>query len=248
MSYMTNDIKGRGGYEAVSAAIVSDEKKLQEEKSRNKISGRVIGNPQLSEKAADYYAELKKKYSNMEFVLVSEEQKEMAKAQAGSYASANKMVVLIDEAKIERMAADEAYRNQYEGIIANAAGGLSELANSLTQAGTDVKGYGMQINDNGTASYFAVLDKLNDAQKERIAKKAEAKKEEKKAEAKKEKQRAEQERLQENGKSDGQTEVITASSVEELIQKLQDWTQAKKSDDVRTEAEKQLGQKIDYSV
>lgn len=74
------------------------------------VTGRTIGNPKLSEKAAKYYEELKRKYSNMDFILVSEDQKEKARAQAGSYANASKMVVLIDEDKIERMAEDENYR------------------------------------------------------------------------------------------------------------------------------------------
>ena len=248
MSYMSNEIQGRAGYDSARTETVSKENKTKETRNTSKINGRVIGNPQLSEKAAKYYAELKKKYSNMEFVLVSEDRKEMAKAQAGSYANANKMVVLIDEAKVEQMATDEAYRNQYEGIIANAASGLSQLASSLSTTGANVKGYGVQINDNGTASYFAVLDKLNDTQKERIAKKAEQKKAAKKAEAKREKQKTERERLEQNRQSGNQEDVITASSMEELIQKVQDWVQAQKSDDARTESEKKLGQQIDYSV
>lgn len=84
--------------------------------------------------------------------------------------------VLIDEDKIERMAEDENYRKQYEGIIANAASGLSQLGQSIAATGANVKGYGMQVNDGGTASFFAVLKKSGAAQKERIAKKAEQKK------------------------------------------------------------------------
>ncbi|MFQ8902173.1 MAG: DUF6033 family protein [Lachnospira eligens] len=57
-------------------------------------------------------------------------------------------------------------------MIANAASGISQLASSLSATGTSVKGFGMQVNDNGTASYFAVLEKSSAAQKERIEKKA----------------------------------------------------------------------------
>ena len=118
------------------------------------VNGQTIGNPRLSEKASKYYDQLKKKYSNMNFILVSEDQKEYAKAQASNYANANNMVVLIDEDKIERMAEDENYRKQYEGIIANAASGLSQLGQSIAATGANVKGYGMQVNDGGTASIF----------------------------------------------------------------------------------------------
>ena len=175
-----------GSY-ADTAAVYSKSEttKTDETSGKKKVSGQTIGNPKLSEKASKYYEQLKKKYSNMNFILVSEDQKENAKANAAGYANSNNMVVLIDEDKIERMASDENYRKQYEGIIANAASGISQLASSLSATGTSVKGFGMQVNDNGTASYFAVLEKSSAAQKERIEKKAAEKKEAKKAAEKK---------------------------------------------------------------
>ena len=42
------------------------------------------------------------------------------------------------------------------------------------------------------------------------------------------------------------TVTITASSVEELLQKIQDYMQLAKSDTVLTEAEKKVGQNIDF--
>ena len=144
---------------STSAAAVEAKKKTeqtQNEKSGS-VSGKTIGSPKLSKKTADYYESLKKKYSNMDFILVSEDKKEQAKAQASSYANASKMVVLIDEDKVERMAEDENYRKQYEAIIANAASGISQLKSSLQSSGANVKGFGMQVNDGGTATYFALL-------------------------------------------------------------------------------------------
>ena len=167
-----------------------------------------MSNPQLSEKASKYYEQLKKKYSNMNFILVSEDQKENAKANAAGYANSNNMVVLIDEDKIERMASDENYRKQYEGIIANAASGISQLASSLSATGANVKGFGMQVNDNGTASYFAVLEKSSAAQKERIEKKAAEKKEAKKAAEKKAEKKKNQERLEKKRKETGDADLI----------------------------------------
>ena len=84
--------------------------------SKSKISGRTIGDVKLSDEAAKYYEQLKEKYSNMEFVLVSKDMKEQAQAQAASFANPAKMVVLIDEEKIEKMATDENFRAQYEGV------------------------------------------------------------------------------------------------------------------------------------
>jgi hypothetical protein len=217
----------------------------------SKVTGKTIGNPQLSEKAAKYYEELKKKYSNMDFILVSSDMKETAKASAASYANPTKIAVLIDEDKIERMAEDEDYRQQYESIIANAANSISQLAQKLTSSGVNVKGYGMQINDGGNASFFAVIDKSLAAQRERIEKKAAEKKEEKKAEEKKAKQEEAEERLRSKREESGKTEdemVVTASSIEELMQKLQDTMLAERSDWVQTEEERKVGQNVDFSV
>lgn len=241
-------------------ASIKDTSTVNNTKADGKVAvnGQTISNPRLSEKASKYYDQLKKKYSNMNFILVSEDQKEYAKAQASNYANANNMVVLIDEDKIERMAEDENYRKQYEGIIANAASGLSQLGQSIAATGANVKGYGMQVNDGGTASFFAVLKKSGAAQKERIAKKAEQKKEAKKAEAKKAKKKEEQERLENKKDSriddnsgieeDEDTVTITASSMEELLQKIQEYTQKYMNDDVKTDDEKKVGQQFDYSV
>lgn len=234
----------------------SYEKERTEKKS--KVNGATIGNPELSEKATKYYEELKKKYSNMDFILVSDEEKERAKAQAGKYANANRMVVLIDESKIERMAEDEKYREQYEKIIGNAAKQLPELQNSIsTGTNANVKTFGMQVQDNGTASFFAVVDKSMTAQRERLAEKQAEKKAEKKAAEKKAAKEAAKERLEEQREEASATHtkdtlvgeedcvVISASSIEELLQKINDYTLESMSDNVQTEAELQVGQHID---
>lgn len=222
---------------------------------KSKVSGKTIGNPKLSEKANKYYEELKNKYSNMDFILVSEDQKEYAKAQAGSYANPNKMVVLIDEDKIERMAEDEDYRKQYENIISSASSALPMMSSRLSSTGANVKGYGIQVNDNGTATYFAVLDKSLATQRERIEKKAEekseAKKDAKKEASKKAQKEEQQERIEEikaNKNDSVNTVTVTASSLEELLQKINDMMFEDRSNHVRTEKEKKVGQRIDFSV
>lgn len=252
----------------ISAYGVSGKKEVS---SKKEVSGQTIGNPKLSEKASKYYDELKKKYSNMNFILVSEDMKEQAKANASAYANANKMVVLIDEDKIERMAEDENYRKQYEAIIANAASGMSQLGSSIAATGASVKGYGMQVNDNGTATYFAVLEKSSAAQKERIEKKAAKKKAEEKAKDKKAQKEAEKERIKKShdkaekisdedvdtvdtkdadGKinSASDTVIITASSIEELLSKIQNESQKYLSDNILSEKERNVGQGFDYSL
>ena len=218
--------------------------------TENSKVSKTIGNAKLSEEGAKYYQELKKKYSNMDFILVSKDQKANAQANAASYANGNKMVVLIDEEKIERMATDENYRKQYEGIIKNATSGLSQLKSQIESSGQsqNVIGYGMKGNEGGTASFFAVLKKSSADQKARIEKKAVEKKEAKKAEEKKAEKKEKQDKLKEAQQTsdDDDTITISAGSIEELIKKINDYTFSMKSDNVQTEAELQVGQHIDF--
>lgn len=215
--------------------------------------GKTIGQPKLSDKAAKYYEELKKKFSNMDFILVSADQKEAAKAQAAGYANPVKTVVLIDEEKLEKMAEDETFRAKYEGIIRSASTQLNQLKKSVG-SNSSVKGFGMQVNDNGTASFFAVVDKSLAAQKERIAKKSAEKKENARKEAKKAEKEKQAEALEErrnsdkSGRTDGDYVTVTASSVDELKKKVDNVLFAAWSDYTRTEEEKQWGQNIDFRL
>lgn len=227
-------------------------KKASETKGAN--YGKTIGEPKLSEKAQKYYDQLKKKYGNYDFILVSRDEKENAKANASKYANGFKTVVLIDEDKIERMATDEKYRKQYEGILSGATNQLQQLKASMEKSGANVKGYGMQVNDNGTASFFAVLKKSSSDQKARIEKKAEQKKADKKAAEKKAAKKEQEERLKKTGSDkdkyiddeDDETVIISADSIEELMKKIDDFNFTQRSNQVQTESEKQIGQNIDF--
>lgn len=211
---------------------------------KNKISGRTIGDVKLSDEAAKYYEQLKEKYSNMEFVLVSKDMKEQAQAQAASFANPAKMVVLIDEEKIEKMATDENFRAQYEGVIANAAAQMNNLGSQISSGNySNVTAYGIQLNDDGTTSFFAVIDEQIEANKERLEKQLKKKADERKAEQKE----FDKERLEALKGADGK-KVVTASSVEELLVKIQDAAFELRSNNVMTEQEKLVGQKFDFSV
>jgi hypothetical protein len=211
--------------------------------------GRIIGQPELSEKAAKYYEQLKKRYGNYDFILVSRDQKENAKANAAKYANGYKTVVLIDEDKIEQMATDEKFRKQYEGILSGAAAQIQQLKTSLQSSGAQVKGFGMQVNDGGTLSFFAVLKKSSAEQKARIEKKAEQKRAEKKAAEKKAAKKEKEEQLKEKRAESDDTEetvTITANSIEELLSRIDTYNFNTRSDEVRTQSERQVGQNIDF--
>ena len=214
--------------------------------------GKTIGEPKLSDDAKRYYDQLKKKFGNYDFILVSKDEKENAKANASKYANSIKTVVLIDEEKIEKMATDKNFRKKYEDILSGASAQLQQLKDSVMKSGLNVKGFGMQINDNGTASYFAVLKKSTAEQKARIEKKAEHKKAEKKEADKKAQKKAEEKRVEkshtkETSKADiDDEEVISANSLEDLMKKLEECAFDDRSNNIITENEQMVGQHIDF--
>lgn len=204
-----------------------------------------VGNPQLSETASSYYDELKSKYADVEFVLVDKEHLDFAKEYTSSLVTDKSMIVLISEDEVEQMATDEAVRTQNEKLIEDAKAQMPDLIEQLKESGTEVKAFGIEFNDDGTASYFAVVDKSIAAQKERIENNMAEKRAEKKADAKE----ASAEKLE--SKRAGHKEdltTITASNMEDLISKIKDVMYEAKADSVMTDQEKLVGQNFDFSL
>ena len=236
--------------------------------TESKEYGKVVGEPQLSEKAAKYYDSLKAKFGNMDFILVSKDMKQAAKAQAAGFGNPNRTVVLIDEEKLERMATDESFRKKYEGIIAGAQSKLQEMSKTMG-ANSGVTGFGMQVDKDGKTSFFATVKDSGKGQKERIEKKrtenreakkaAEKKAAEKRAEKRAEKKAEEAERYEDRIRGDEEeTEgimpekrydptdrVITADTAEDLVRKVSDLTYAYTPQSVPAEGSP-LGGHIDF--
>lgn len=239
---------------AVNTYEAAKTQKTEKTEKKSAVYGKTIGKPELSETAKKYYEQLKKKFSNMDFILVSTDMKETAQAQAGNYASPNRTVVLIDEEKIEKMATDEEYRQKYEGIISNAAVQITQMQSSLSSSGAKVNAFGMQVNDDGSVDYFAVIDKSMAAQRTRIKENAEKKAAEKKTTQKKAEKEAREEALwdkktEKKHKTDKEDIVtVKASSMEELLQKINDVMLESRSNYVRTEEELKVGQGFDFSI
>lgn len=236
--------------------------KTAEQQGKVEIKGPgTYGNPKLSEKAQKYYEKLKKKYGNMDFVLVASDKKQEAEAMKGSMKTPRGLVVLIDTDKIEKMAEDEEYRKKYEGIIANASTQMVQMKNDLAKSGKNVATFGMSFDKSGLPSYFAVIDNSFAKQKQRIETKrkesAQAKKEdEKKAEQDRREKRAEERKK--SGKANEEESyfrqpskdqtVVTSSSWEGLLNEVDKVMMSQLSDQAVTEAESKVGRSIDYSA
>lgn len=232
----------------------SEQSRTSQTENKTKVSGRTIGEPVLSEKAAKYYEELRAKYSNMDFILVSPEQKAEAESKKGLYQSSKELLVLIDSDKIEKMAEDEAYREKYETILSNATTQIEQMKAQLGARGDSVRSVGLSFDDKGVASLFAVIDKSLIAQRERIEANREKKTEEKKAETKKKTAKEAEEKRAESSKThkpeeDASNKVtVTAGSWEELLQKIDDVYFTERANSVMTESEKAVGGFINYAI
>ncbi len=204
-----------------------------------------IGEPKLSKKAQKYYDQLKKKFSNMDFILVSADMKEEAEANAGKYGSNKSLIVLIDDEKIEKMAEDAQYREKYEKVLRGATTQFAQMKQDLGSNADNVKAFGMKVNDNGTASYFAVIDKSLATQKKRIEEKAEKNREDKK----KAEQQERKDKLDGKYSDSAKDEVtVTASSWDELLKKINDTIGEWYGNSVRTQEESWVGQQFDYTI
>lgn len=227
--------------------------------------GMAVGDVSLSDKAKDYYSKLKSKFGNMEFIAVSKDMKESVKANAAAYGNANKMVVLIDEEKLERMASDESYRKKYEGIIAMSQSQLANAKKSLASSGANVKNFGMSVNEDGTTNFFATLEKSTADQTKRLEKKQEQKKAAKAKEKKQAEKKAEEKRLEkakeakksQKAKLENKDEDTTvsenkeyvkleASSLEDLMNQVSKFAYDNSANSVMTDAEKSVGQHVDF--
>ena len=249
----TNGIANAYTAQAQATAAESASKAKSTNKTAKPAGQKEVGKPQLSEKAQKYYNQLRKKFSNMDFILVSSDKKEEVQANASKYAGNSSLVVLIDEDKIEKMAEDEAYREKYEGILRGATTQMNQMKQSLGKNAGSVKTIGMSFDEKGMASFFAVVDKSLASQKKRIEKKAAQKAEDqKKAERKAEKKRAEEKRkdgVEQSAKeSEGDTVTITASSWDELLQKINETVAMGRSDMIQSQAETYVGQQFDYTI
>ena len=224
------------------------------EEKLNNVGGRTIGSPKLSDKALKYYEQLKKKYSNMEFVLISPDKKAEVERNKGMYASSKELLVLIDSDKIERMAEDEEYRKKYEGILNNATSQMQLMKQNLGANAGKVSSFGMTFDDHGNASFFAVVDKSLAKQRERIATRKEENAAAKKQAAKTvdSQRRIESAKDEESGEAwrlDKTNKVtVTASSWDELRRLIDQVVESDMGGVMMSAAERNVGQNFDFSL
>ena len=247
------------GMDNILSSLQGNYNKINSNKTNNEVpvsnTKNTVGNPKLSETASTYYEELKSKHNDVEFVLVANDKKDIAKESASNIASDKSMFVLISEDEVEQMATDKDVRAKNEKLISDAKAQMPDLLEQLKKSGAEVKSFGMEFNDDGTASYFAVVDKSMAAQKERIESNLAEKRAEKKAAAKENAAEEADTKKTDTKKSDTKRTnpkedltTVTASSMGELIKKLQTMAYEAHTNSVMTPQEKMVGQSFDFTI
>lgn len=197
----------------------------------------------LSRGAKRLLEELRKTYSNMDFMVADYETEE--EAQGYLSRGTKEYSVLIDPETLEEMAADGKVKEKYMGILKDATDKFSAFKDRLKEEGKEdtVVHFGVSIDKNGTVSYFAELEKMSEKQRERIA---QAKEERAEEDKNKQADRAHAGAKREDFIApDSQKRTrVTANSMEELFDKIMsvDW------DAVKNESQQKSGGRFDFSI
>ena len=193
--------------------------------------------PALSKAAQNLLKELKKTYSNMDFIVADFETDEEA-ASLMSRGTAEYSALFTPE-ELEKMAADEDVKNKNMKILDSAVSKLDEMKTKLGDKADDVTRIGISFGDDGEVSFFAELEKNSEKQRERIEKQREDKKD-----AAKDTGKAEAAEYLAHGKPTGKRTTVYASTIEELAEKIAnvDWNA------VKEERQSTTGQRFDFTV
>ena len=218
--------------------------KSVDSKTPNKIGkDRVTANnkTKLSDKAQNLLDSLKKKYGNMDFMVADFDDEQSAKEILSR--GTKEFSVLFSPDELEKMASDEKYLDEkikgMEGAVR-----FSERINdefgyeSVFQKNSDgvqVTNVGISFNDDGTMTYFAELEKVNEKQQERLENAREDK-------AEKAEKANKNEKVSKATSSTKKT-VVYADTEEDLVNKIYeiDWSKIENKN-------KSVGVKLDLSV
>ncbi|MBQ9700265.1 MAG: hypothetical protein IJV71_06550 [Lachnospiraceae bacterium] len=197
----------------------------------------------LSDGAKALLEELKEKYSNMDFMVASYSSEE--EAQSILSRGTKEFSVLIEPELLEKMAADEATKEKYLGIIDEATGNIKDIRQQLSEdESAEVKRIGISVDADGNVSYFASLEKMNERQRERIEKSREEKKEAEAEAAKKEEEAKKSEKTDNPYRGPHKSITLKAGTADELLEMIRNlnW------DEVKAEEKMNAGMRFDFTV
>lgn len=183
---------------------------------------------EFSEAAKNLLAELKEKYGDIDFFVAEFSNDE--EAQYYHKQSTKAYSCVIDPKTLEEMAADEAVKEKYVGIIDTADEKFDQVKEELGEDADQIKRMGVTVDKDGVVTYFAELTKQTvrmqtDLRNEQKAIRAEKKERAEKAEKKKEDKAEKADKKAETEKEPEKPvnpDKVTASTIEELIAGLKE--------------------------
>ncbi len=133
---------------------------------KNITSAAADNQPQLSERAQALLEELKEKYSNMDFFVAKTSSDEEASRIMSQ--GTKEYSVLIDPDTLEKMAADEEFKNKCLTSLEESTAQMDELMENLGEDAGKIDSIGVRIGADGTLDFFARLKESTEEQAERI--------------------------------------------------------------------------------
>ena len=198
---------------------------------------------ELSEAAKNLLAELKEKYGDIDFFVAEFSTDE--EAQYYHNQSTKKYSCVIDPKTLEEMAADEAVKEKYVGIIDTADEKFDQVKEELGEDADQIKRMGITVDKDCVVTYFAELTKQTvkmqeDLRHQQKVNREEKKEREEKAEKKKEEKEDKVDKKPETDKAEGNPvnpNKVTASTIEELTAKLKELLEQRVTDKAEDKAE-----------
>ncbi len=219
---------------------IEEYKAAQKTETDTKVKGDESG---LSEKAAAFLAKLRKTYGKFDFFVGN-----AGDARSLMKNSNKEFSVLFSTEELEKMAADEKYAQEKMNAV-NGAVRMSQQINEQfgfegADNGVKLTKIGISFQSDGTASFFAELEKSGDSQREHIEKVREERRAQRKEDARKAEKEKQQERLTGNTDHVVKRTTVQADSMEDLLKKIRetDWNAG------RTRRGSEADWKLDISI
>lgn len=251
-------VTGYYANEVASRQKTKDDGKVQEKDRTTKSSQATqtsqTNESKLSEKAQAFLKNLREANKDMDFYVANSDDD----AEGMFAGSTKEFSVAFTSEELEKMAEDEDYANEKLDSVKNAMDMSDRISQQLglDEKDVSISKIGIAVNDDGSMSIFAELEKTSAKQRERIEqareKRVEEQKEakEKAAEEKEAKEKDEVRGRDGNrigerfGKNDVLRTTVEASSEEDLLEKISqiDWN--KVSEDVP----QKIGAQLDLTV
>ena len=198
----------------------------------------------LSSKAKNYLDNLRKTYGDYDFIVADAGDDRRALLDK----SDKEFSVIFSSSELERMASDEKYASEKMRRVNTIVNMTDKICEQFgyerawgkgSENDTIINKLAVSINDDGSMSIFAELEKMSEKQKDYIEKLREKRSEEKKTSEKSEEKKVNS--YKKDDTSSVKKVVVEASSEEELIEKIKnvDWN--------KVSGEK-VGARFDFSV